>query len=55
MIELQKRLLTSLLLLMIIFSSLKNSIVLFFVFLAINYFSLIEINNLFKSIFKKKN
>ena len=55
MIELQKRLLTSLLLLMIIFSSLKNSIVLFFVFLSINYFSLIEINNLFKSIFKKKN
>ena len=55
MIELQKRLLTSLLLLMIIFSYLKNSIVLFFVFLAINYFSLIEINNLFKSIFKKKN
>ena len=55
MIELQKRLLTSLLLLMIIFSSLKNSIVLFFVFLAIIYFSLIEINNLFKSIFKKKN
>ena len=55
MIEVQKRLLTSLLLLMIIFSSLKNSIVLFFVFLAINYFSLIEINNLFKSIFKKIN
>ena len=55
MIELQKRLLTSLLLLMIIFFSLKNSIVLFLVFLVINYFSLIEINNLFKSIFKKKN
>ena len=55
MIELQKRLLTSLLLLIIIFFSLKNSTVLFFVFLAINYFSLIEINNLFKSIFKKKN
>ena len=55
MIELQKRLLTSLLLLMIIFSSLKNSIVLFFVFLAINYFSLIEFNNLFKNIFKKTN
>ena len=55
MIELQKRLLTSLLLLMIIFFSLKNSTVLFFVFLAINYFSLIEFNNLFKSIFKKIN
>ena len=55
MIELQKRLLTSLLLLMIIFFSLKNSTVLFFVFLAINYFSLVEFNNLFKNIFKKKN
>ena len=55
MIELQKRLLTSLLLLMIIFFSLKNSIVLFLVFLVINYFSLIEFNNLFKNIFKKKN
>ena len=54
MIELQKRLLTSLLLLMIIFFSLKNSTVLFFVFLAINYFSLIEFNNLFKKIFRKK-
>ena len=55
MIELQKRLLTSLLLLMIIFFSLKNSIVLFSVFLVINYFSLIEFNNLFKNIFSKKN
>ena len=55
MIEIQKRLLTSLLLLMIIFFSLKNSTVLFFVFLAINYFSLIEFNNLFRKIFKKKN
>ena len=55
MIELQKRLLTSLLLLMIIFFSLKNYIVLFLVFLVINYFSLIEFNNLFKNIFKKKN
>ncbi len=55
MIELQKRLLTSLLLLMIIFFSLKNSTVLFFVLLAINYFSLIEFNNLFKNIFKKTN
>ena len=55
MIELQKRLLTSLLLLMIIFFSLKNSIVLFLVFLVINFFSLIEFNNLFKNIFKKKN
>ena len=54
MIELQKRLLTSLLLLMIIFFSLKNSIVLFSVFLVINYFSLIEFNNLLKNIFKKK-
>ena len=55
MIELQKRLLTSLLLLMIIFFSLKNSAVLFFLFLAISYFSLIEFNNLFKNIFKKIN
>ena len=55
MIELQKRLLTSLLLLMIIFFSLKNSTVLFFLFLAISYFSLIEFNNLFKNIFKKIN
>ena len=55
MIELQKRLLTSLLLLIMIFFSLKNSIVLFLVFLVINYFSLIEFNNLFKNIFKKKN
>ena len=55
MIEIQKRLFTSLLLLMIIFFSLKNSTVLFFVFLAINYFSLVEFNNLFKNIFKKKN
>ena len=55
MIELQKRLLTSILLLIIIFFSLKNSIVLFFVFLAINYLSLIEFNNLFKNIFKKTN
>ncbi len=55
MIELQKRLLTSLLLLIIIFFSLKNSTVLFFVLLAINYFSLIEFNNLFKNIFKKTN
>ena len=54
MIELQKRLLTSFLLLIIIYFSLNEITVLFFLFLAINYFSLIEFNNLFKKIFKKK-
>tara|TARA_A100000164_G_scaffold376826_1_gene414680 strand:- start:1601 stop:2254 length:654 start_codon:yes stop_codon:yes gene_type:complete len=55
MIELQKRLLTSLLLLMIIFFSLNDFKVLFFLFLALNFFSLIEFNNLFKNIYKKEN
>tara|TARA_Y200000002_G_scaffold224874_1_gene185670 strand:- start:116 stop:775 length:660 start_codon:yes stop_codon:yes gene_type:complete len=54
MIEFQKRLLTSLILLVIIFFSLIKSTVLFCLFLAINYFSLIEFNNLFKNIFNKK-
>jgi len=54
MIELQKRLLTSFLLLIIIYFSLIETTVLFFLFLAINYFSLIEFNNLFKKIFRKK-
>ena len=54
MIELQKRLLTSLLLLIIIFFSLNNSTVLFLFFISLNFFSLIEFNNLFKNIFKKK-
>ncbi len=54
MIELLKRLLTSFLLLIIIFFSLNDATILFFLFLAINYFSLIEFNNLFKKIFKKK-
>ena len=55
MIELLKRLLTSFLLLIIIFFSLNDATILFFLFLAINYFSLIEFNNLFKNIFKKIN
>ncbi len=55
MIELQKRLLTSLLLLILIFFSLNNYIVLFLFFFALNFFSLIEFNNLFKNIYKKKN
>ena len=55
MIEFQKRLLTSFLLLIIIYFSLNNSIVLFLVFLALNYISLCEFNNLFKNIFKKTN
>ena len=55
MIELQKRFLTSFLLLIIIYFSLNEITVLFFLFLAINYFSLIEFNNLFKNIFKKTN
>ena len=54
MIELQKRLFTSLLLLMIIFFSLNDFKVLFFLFLGLNFFSLIEFNNLFKNIYKKK-
>ena len=54
MIELQKRILTSLLLLIIIFFSLNNSIVLFLLFFILNFFSLIEFNNLFINIFKKK-
>ena len=53
MIELQKRLLTSILLLMIIYFSLNNSIVLFLVFVALNYLSLCEFNNLLKNKFKK--
>ena len=53
MIELQKRLLTSILLLMIIYFSLNNSIVLFLVFVALNYLSLCEFNNLLKNILKK--
>ena len=55
MIELKKRLLTSLLLLIIIFFSIYNSIILFLFFFALNFFSLIEFNNLFKNIYKKKN
>ena len=55
MIELQKRLITSLFLLVIIFFSLKDSKVLFFLFLVLNFFSLIEFNNLFKNIYKKEN
>ncbi len=54
MIEFQKRLFTSFILLIIIFFSLNYSIVLFFLFLLINYFSLVEFNNLIKKIFKKK-
>ncbi len=54
MIEVQKRLLTSLLLLIIIFFSLNNSTVLLLFFFSLNFFSLIEFNNLFKNIFKKK-
>ena len=54
MIELQKRLLTSLLLLIIIFFSLNNSTVLFLFVISLNFFSLIEFNNLFKNILKKK-
>ena len=54
MIEFQKRFFTSLILLVIIFFSLIKSTVLFCLFLAINYFSLIEFNNLFKNIFNKK-
>ena len=54
MIELQKRLLTSLLLLIIIFFSLNNSTVLFLFLFLLNFFSLIEFNNLFKNIYKKK-
>ena len=54
MIELQKRLFTSFILLIIIFFSLNYSAVLFFLFLVLNYFSLIEFNNLVKKIFKKK-
>ena len=53
MIELQKRLLTSILLLMIIYFSLNNSIVLFLLFVSLNYLSLCEFNNLLKNIFKK--
>ena len=53
MIELQKRLLTSILLLIIIYFSLNNSIVLFLVFVALNYLSLCEFNNLLKNILKK--
>ena len=55
MIELQKRLLTSILLLVIIYFSLNNSIVLFIVFLALTYLSLCEFNNLLIKIFKKKD
>ncbi len=55
MIELQKRFFTSFLLLIIIYFSLNNSMVLLFLFLAINYLSLCEFNNLLKHIFKKKN
>ncbi len=55
MIELQKRFFTSFLLLIIIYFSLNNSIVLLFLFLSINYLSLCEFNNLLKYIFKKKN
>lgn len=55
MIELHKRLLTSLFLLIIIFFSLNETIVLFCLFLLLNYFSLIEFNNLLKIIFKNKN
>ena len=54
MIELQKRLLTSLLLLIIIFFSLNNFTVLFLFLFSLNFFSLIEFNNLFQNIFKKK-
>ena len=54
MIELQKRLLTSFLLIIIIYFSLKNSIVLFIVLFILNYLSLSEFSNLFKNIFKKK-
>ena len=54
MIELQKRLLTSVLLFIIIFFSLNNSTVLFLFFFLLNFFSLIEFNNLFKNIYKKK-
>ena len=55
MIELQKRLLTSLLLLIIIFFSLNNLPALFLFLFSLNFFSLIEFNNLFKNIYKKKN
>ena len=54
MIELQKRLLTSLLLLIIIFFSLNNFTVLFLFLFSLNFFSLIEFNNLFQNIYKKK-
>ena len=52
--EIQKRLLTSIFLLIIIYLSLSNYIVLFFVLLTLNYFSLSEFNYIFKNIFKKK-
>ena len=55
MIELQKRLITSILLLIIIYFSLNDTTILFLLFFVINFFSLIEFNNLFKKIYKKKN
>ena len=52
--EIQKRLLTSILLFIIIYLSLSNYIVLFIIFLTLNYFSLAELNCILQNIFKKK-
>ena len=52
--ELNKRIITSLFLLLILTISFKNNIVLFLLLLFISFLALLEFNSLFKRIFKKK-